>query len=151
MNQPLEHTTPPQARLSARLNPPSEVSIPNKIKPNIPIDKADIGDMYGYGKKFPVLQNIEDDFIRQQIPEIQIQCMFKLIIDWNLYWGFDASELILSEKDVVKAVELLSFNSYDEIMEEIQNLAGNYFGKFHEPINFSSFSDILLDGKYQDS
>ncbi len=41
---------------------------------------------------------------------------------------------------------LLTFNSYDEIMEDIQYLADNYFGMPLEPVNFSSFSSFLLDG-----
>ena len=147
-NRPVENTTPPQAHLSVCLNPPLEDSKSSRVKPSIPLDDSDIMDIYEYGKKFPVLDAIEDDFIKEQIP--QIQCMFTYIKEWNVYWGFDASELSFTEKDVDKAAELLSFNSYDEIMDDFQYLA-EWLDKPKKAVDFSYFWGYLLDGAYQDS
>ncbi|SHJ48024.1 Helix-turn-helix domain-containing protein [Tangfeifania diversioriginum] len=147
VKQPDENTTPPQAHLSVRLNPPLGDSVPSGVKPSIPLNGSDILDIYEYGKKFPVLGVIEDNFIKEQIPEVQ--CIFIYTMEWNIYWGFDISDMSFSKKDVSMVNELLSFNSYDELMEDIQAYA-EWLGTPEEVVNISDIWGFLLQDLHHD-
>ena len=141
-NRPDENTMPP----ILSYNPPKGNSLLKKIKPAIPASSLEIMDYYEYEVKFPALLRIDDDFIREQLPEIQ--CMFQLIKDWNIYWGFDASEIKFNKKDVTSANKILDYNSFPRSMKIIQELAKEVI-KPTKVVGLSYFKNYLLDILYE--
>lgn len=135
VNRPSEHTTP------LIYTPPSSVEDLKDDKPHF-LSSSEISDIYEHGIPSS-LQDIVNDSLRGLLPEVQ--SLFLYIQQWNSFWGFEGSSLTFSEADVIKAIDLLKYFSYDELMNKIHDIA-EWMDSPSKIVDFNQFRIILRNG-----
>jgi hypothetical protein len=140
LNIPVEQTTPPiTSPPGTSYNPPSVIPANTKETPTF-LTGFEISEIYEFGKNFTCLEDIEDDFVKEQLPEIK--CLFLLVQDWNKLWGFDLS---FTDSDVDKANDLLDSFPYDELINKFNDIA-EWFESPVRIIDFAQFAITLKEG-----